>query len=243
MNICQELKLKNSPVAVVITDSVPEEAVEFVPSEMGGVCTLYGLKAAFEGKAVYFSGESHGCPGMKGGLGFAAHVDMPGGIEYFLSCGRGQGYPPGERLKLTPEIAKAFRESLPNELIEAKYLLFRPLEQLKKDEKPKLVIFLANPDQLSGLITLFQFEKGTYDDVTAPMVAGCSSVVQLPLNESGKENPKAMVGIVDVWARPIFGADIFAFTIPYEDYVKMEVNSKDCFLQAKTWAGMKSRLV
>lgn len=76
----------------------------------------------------------------------------------------------------------------------------------------------------------------------APMTSGCSSLVKIPLSELNKETPRAVIGLVDIWARPLFGSDIFAITVPYESYLKMEENSKDCFLQAKTWDGVKRRL-
>jgi hypothetical protein len=240
-NICKELKLKNPPIAVVITDTAPEDAVEFDPSTMKGICSLTALKEAIVGNTVYFSSNSKGCPGFKTGLGFEDGAKIPGGIEYFLSCGKGEGFPEGEKLKKTPEIAKEYYDRLPKNVMNSKYIVFKPVEKVGNEE-PKLVIFLANPDQLSALISLFSYESYAMDDVIAPMTSGCSSLIKIPLNELKKENPRAVIGLVDIWARPLFGADIFAITVSFENYLKMEENSKDCFLQAKTWDGIKSRL-
>jgi len=240
-NICKELKLKNPPIAVLITEQLPADAIAFDPSVMKGACSLSGLKEATLGKTVFFSSESRGCPGLRNGLGFQDEVDMPGGVEYFLSCGRGKGYPSGEKLKKTPEIAKGYYDNLPKKVLDAKYVVFKPVESVK-DEEPKLVIFLANPDQLSALVTLFTYETAELDNVISPMTSGCSSLVKLPLAEMKKEKPRAVIGLIDIWSRPVFGADTLALAVPYSEYLKMEENSKDCFFQAKTWDGVKSRL-
>src|SRR5690242_8287841 len=122
-NICKELRLKNPPIAVVLTDTVPDDAIAFDPSVMKGICSLSALKEAFTGKAVYFSSNSQGCPGFKTGLGFEDGAKIPGGIEYFLSCGRGEGFPEGEKLKKTPEIAKAYYDKLPKNVMNSKYVI------------------------------------------------------------------------------------------------------------------------
>lgn len=240
-NICRELKLKNPPIAVILTDTLLRDAVVFDPSVTKGICSLTALNEAALGNTICFNSNSRGCPGLKTGLGFENGAKIPGGIEYFLSCGKGKGFPEGEKLKKTPEIAKAYYDKQPKDVHNSKYLVFKPVEKIS-NECPKLVIFLANPDQLSALISLFSYESCTIDDVIAPMTSGCSSLVKIPLSELNKETPRAVIGLVDIWARPLFGSDIFAITVPYESYLKMEENSKDCFLQAKTWDGIKSRL-
>lgn len=241
-NISKELRFKNSPVAVIFSDVLPNDAVAFDPAAMKGICSLSALKEVMKGNSVYFSNESQGCPGMKSGLGFTDMPNIPGGIEYFLSCGRGEGFPPGEKLKKTPEIAKKYYDNLPKNVMNAKYIVFRPIDIIGPEE-PKLIIFLANPDQLSALISLFTYESTSLDEVFSPMTSGCSSLIKLPLDESSKEKPRAVIGLIDIWARPIFDPDIFAFTVPYKSYIQMEENSKDCFFQAKTWDGVKSRLI
>ncbi|HEY9059118.1 MAG TPA: DUF169 domain-containing protein [Pseudobacteroides sp.] len=208
---------------------------------MKGICSLPALKESLTGKAVCLSSESKGCPGMKAGLGFTDSPSIPGGIECFLSCGRGEGFPHGERLKKNPEIAKAYYEGLPKNVHNAKYIVFKPVEILNNEE-PKLVVFLGNPDQISALISLFSYESSFVDNVITPMTSGCSSLVKIPLNELRRDKPRAVVGLVNIWARPVFEADAFAITVPYEDYLRMEENSRDCFFQAKTWEGVKNRL-
>jgi uncharacterized protein (DUF169 family) len=240
-NIFKELKLKYSPVALILTDELIEEAIQVKATKESHGCSLIALRDAAKGETVYLSKETHGCPGMKSGMGFADSTNIPGGIEYFLSCGRGEGFPKGERLKKTPEVGKSYYEGLPKGVMNNKYIIFKPLEESDRD-KAALVTFLVNPDQLSALITLHAYESDSVDTAYMPMSSGCSTIVKLPLAEIKKDNPRAIIGLVDIWARPLFDADILAFTVSYKEFERMESYSKDCFFQVETWEGVKERL-
>lgn len=238
-NLAKELKFKYTPVAVALSDEPAENALEFDPATMGGGCSLTVLMEAAGGKNVYFGAQTGGCPGSKTGLGFTDESNIPGGIEYFLSCGRGEGYPEGERLKKTPEAALKYYKGMPKNVHDAKYVSFKPLEE---NDDPQLVIFLVKPDQLAALVTLYTYESGNPGSVIMPMTSGCSSLVKLPLDEMRKDEPRAVVGLVDIFARPLLDDDLFAFTVPYRAFLEMEENSRDCFFQARTWNGIRKRL-
>ena len=237
----KELKLTYFPVMVILTNNLPNDAVEFNPAETSGFCSLAALREASKGKTIFFAKDTKGCPGLKAGLGFEETASIPGGIEYFLSCGRGEGFPEGEKLKKTPGVAKAYYDSLPKITLETKYIVLRSAVDPDKDQA-KLAVFLVNPDQLSALIHLFAYESTSYDCVLMPSCSGCASIFKLPLAELKKDHPRGVVGLVDIWARPPFAADLFAFTVPFDAYLQMLKNSTDCFFQAKTWDGIKKRL-
>lgn len=239
--LVKELKLDLLPVAIILTDELPEKANQLNPSKEAHGCSLTALKAAANGETIYISADTPSCPGMKSGMGFTDRPNMPGGIEYFLSCGRGEGFPKGERLKKTPEVAKSYYEGLPTGVMNKKYIVFRPLEESNKDEAA-LVTFIVNPDQLSALVTLHAYESNILDTAYMPMSSGCSTIVRLPLAEMRQENPRAIIGLADIWARPLLGADKLAFTVSIMDYERMESYASDCFFQVETWKGVKERL-
>jgi uncharacterized protein (DUF169 family) len=214
---------------------------QFKPSKEAHGCSLKALRDAGKGETVYLSIDTPGCPGMKAGMGFIDSPNIPGGIEYFLSCGKGEGFPKGERLKNAPEVAKAYYDGLPKGVMNNKYVVFKPLDETEA-EKASLVTFLANPDQLSALVSLHAFRADSLDTAYMPMSSGCSTIVRLPLAEMKKDKPRAIIGLADIWARPLFDADILAFTVSYTDFEKMEQDAKDCFFQAETWDGVKNRL-
>ncbi len=149
--IAEEIKLKNYPVAIIFTDEKPEGAAEFKEGAWG--CVIAMLSAAAKGKTAVFSRETCGCNGGKIGLGFIDEYQegMMGGIEYFLSTGRGEGYPEGEAYKKTPELARSFVESLPRTVIPTTYVVFKPLDEVDTQrETPTIVVISANPDQPLG---------------------------------------------------------------------------------------------
>ena len=240
-NLCKELRLE-SPIAVLLSDELPTGAKAFKP-EKGVNCSLYALKQAQAGESIYFSMDTPGCPGKKFGFGFLDDIKIPGGggFEYFLSCGKGPGFPEGERVKKTPEVALAFHATLPKKVHHNQYVIFKPLE-MDDLGKARLVIFLANPDQLAALIHLYSYESGAYDEVFTAMCSGCGSVLRIPLAETSRTNPRGVIGLVDIFARPHFKSDLFAFTTSPQKFSEMEGNSKNCFFQVKTWQGVKARL-
>ena len=240
--LCKELKL-NNPIAVILSDEIPDYAHPFSPGKSHNNCSLNALKLAQSGEAIYISQDTPGCPGMKFGLGFIDHIMIPGGagFEYFLSCGKGPGFPEGERVKKSPEIAIQFHAKLPKKVHNNKYIIFKPLSENDLD-LAKLVVFLANPDQLSALIHLYSYESGAYDEVFAAMCSGCASIVRIPLSEMAKKDARGVIGLVDIFARPNFEPELFAFTISTKKYIEMEENSKNCFFQAYVWNGVKERM-
>ena len=178
---------------------------------------------------------------MKFGLGFIDEIVIPGGFEYFLSCGKGPGFPEGEKVKKSPEIAVKFHEKLPKKVHANKYVIFKPLAEIDLD-LASLIVFLATPDQLAALIHLYSYESGAYDDVFAAMCSGCASILRIPLSEAMKKDARGVIGLVDIFARPNFNPDLFAFTVSAKKYIEMEGNSKNCIFQSHVWNGVKKRI-
>ena len=97
--IAEALKLRYEPVAVVLTNSKPEGAVEFKKGKFGCVMSL--LSAAARGRQAAASRETVTCPGGGTGLGFGNQFgNLPGGVDIFcrfLSVGN-EGYEPGMQI-------------------------------------------------------------------------------------------------------------------------------------------------
>ena len=255
--VAEALKLKYFPVAVIHTNEKPENAVEFAKGKRG--CVPFLLKAAGNGKTGVFSRETYGCFGGGIGLGFGnTYKNFPGGIEYFLStgnkdfCQTEQGkiisqqmhyLQDGEGYHKSPEISKKFVEQLPIVDIPYEYVVYKPLKDVKKDEEVKLVIFLANPDQLSALSVLANYNRQTIDNVALYFGAGCQQTCLMAYRECDKEFPKALVGLTDISVRKIFNRDILSFTVPYKMFLELEDNANDSnvFLNKKEWQEILKR--
>lgn len=240
--IAEELKLRYRPVALLFAQEKPEHAIEFKEGHWGCVVALF--TAAARGKTAVFSKETCGCPGGKIGLGFTDdYGNTPGGIEYFLSTGKGEGYPEGEAYIKTPELAHEFVEELPRTCIPATYVVVKPLDEVDTDKQtPELVVFFCEPDQLSALVVLANYGRPGTDNVIIPFGAGCHTVCLIPYAQGGNETPKAVVGVTDITARPMVDPDLLSFTVPFAMFEEMEANVPGSFLEKPDWKKVRARI-
>ena len=234
--IAEELKLKYQPVAVIFTNEKPAGAAQFVEGKWGCVIAMH--TAAAKGKAAVFDRSNHGCPGAGVGLGFGGYKRA--GMAEFLSTGSsGQE---GEHYWKSPTEAQAFMDAMPLADIPFTYVVFRPLAELADDEKPQLVNFYANPDQLSALVVLANYGRKTPDNVAARMGAGCHTICLIPLDESQKDPPRAVIGMFDISARPHVDAEILSFSMPFSMFQEMEGNVEGSFLGHPDWKKVRARI-
>jgi uncharacterized protein (DUF169 family) len=238
--IALELKLKYNPVAIIFTDEKPEGAVQFQGGRWG--CVISMLTAAAKGRTACFDRDTCGCTGGRVGLGFGeAYSQFPGGIEYFLSTGRGEGYREGEAYKKSPEVAKAFIDQLPITDIPNTYVVFKPLGEVTDADDPHLIMFYATPDQLSALVVLANYDR-TSNAVSIPFGAACQTVCLIPHHESQQETPQAIIGATDISARPYVDPDVLTFTVPYRMFLEMEGNIPGSFLERESWLKVRERI-
>ncbi len=236
--ISRAIKLKHSPVAIILTNDKPENAVQF--KEGVWSCVIAMLNAAARGNTAVFDRKTTGCLGGMIGLGFCDQFRP--GMEYFLSTG-GEGHAEGEGYKKTPELAKAFMENLPRTLIPTEYVVFAPLDHIDVDKQtPTLVSALCNPDQLSALIVLANYGRPTSDNVIVEFAAGCHSVFLFPYHESLQERQRAVIGLTDVTVRAIVDKELLSFTAPWKMWQEMEDNVPGSFLDKKDWRKVMARL-
>lgn len=235
--IARAIKLKNSPVAILWTDRKPDNALQFKEGKWG--CVIAMLNAASKGKTAVFDRKTFGCGGGATGLGFKKYEF--GFIEYFLSTG-GVGGGEGEYYKKNPEFAREFVKSLPDLTVPTEYVVFKPLDQLSESESLEAVVFLVNPDQLSALVTLANYDRPTKDNVTIFMGAGCHSTILEVIAQARSENPKALIGLTDPSARKVIDKNVLSFSVPYKRFLEMESQVEESFLTKDTWMGLSERI-
>jgi len=240
--IAEEIKLRFEPVAVIFTNEKPDGALQF--KEGGRGCAIAMFTAAARGKTVAIDRDTVGCLGGIVGLGLGCAYDkVPGGIDYFLSTGRGAGYPEGEGYKKTPELAKDLVDHFPITDIPYKYVVFKPLGDVDPGrETPMAVGFYVTPDQLSALVVLANYGAAGNENVIAPFAAGCSQVCLIPYRESLSEHPRAVIGVTDISARPFVDPDVLAFTVPFAMFQRMEEDVPGSFLEKDAWKKVRERI-
>lgn len=262
--IVKALKLENEPVAVLFTDEKPEGAGQFGQGAWG--CVMFLFAAATRGRTVVFDRGSFGCPGGGVGLGFGNQYEsFPGGIPGFCRfladgneadpAGRaiGEGmkaagareefvdhFLHGERYKKNPQLVEQYVDALPITDVPAKFVAMKPLSQVDPErDEPVSVSFLVNPDQLSALVILANYDRPGLENVAIPYAAACQVVGLLSYREAQSEQPRCLVGLTDISARKYLkgqkASDKMTFTIPFRRLREMEANVAGSFLEGGTW--------
>ena len=182
--------------------------------------------------------ETTVCQGGKVGLGFQGYTH--GWIEYFLSTGSEQ-VPHSEYYKKSPELARIFTDTIPRVKV-GKWLVFKPLALVEENEKPECIIFLVNADQLSGLVTLANYDMETQDNVQIRFASGCGQSVLYPMYAQASGAKDCYIGLTDPSARKVIGREILSFSIPYNRYLEMEQEADGCFFATEAWGIIKKRI-
>jgi hypothetical protein len=149
----------------------------------------------------------------------------------------------GERLHKNIEKARRFMtEDLPITDIRERYMIFTPLGSVRPGEQPVVVIFMVNPLQITGLVTLVSAIREGTDSVRVPPMAACQQIGAFVYEEAMKEHPRAVLGYTDLAARANVGKTIpenmFTFAVPYQLFLEMEDEAKDGVFDGPIWKSL-----
>jgi uncharacterized protein (DUF169 family) len=262
--IVKALRLEFQPVALLWSDEKPPLAAQFTKGRWG--CVMQMFAAAAKGKSAVFDRDTYGCFGGGVGLGFGnCYERFPGGTEgfcRFLSTGNSEWEPGrqigaamaaagapaefcshllhGERYRKTPELVRRFIDEMPIMEVPTRYVLFKPLDQVDPEhEEPVTITFTVNPDQLSALVILANYDREGGDNVIIPHVAACQVIGVLAYRETAPEKGRGIVGLTDITARrylgKLLGTDKLTFTVPLARFREMEENVAGSFLDGEVW--------
>ncbi len=229
----------NPDLPIIFYYSDVAKADEVVKAGSVTRCIIGALSKVRDGKSMRFDAKSIGCFGGRRYLGFAENIRP--NFEYFLSCGI-PGEMEGERYKKSPEIVKEVMKNMSVFKAPAKYIAFKRWDSLDKSENPEAVIFFAQPDVLSGLFTLANFDEIEPNGVICPFGSGCSSIVYYPLKENAAARPRAVLGMFDVSARPFVHPGTLTFAVPFKKFTKMLDNVEESFLTTNSWKAIQKRI-
>jgi hypothetical protein len=253
--ISEALALKYMPMAIILTNERPSSAIQFKEGKFG--CVMSMVAVAVHGRQAVFDRVTFGCPGGGTGLGFGnQYKNLLGGEEsfcQFLSASNGDREPGmqtaedsndglsyGEAYVKAPELAREFLDGLPMTDIPFEYVIFKPFNQVDAgSETITTVVFLADIDQLSALVVLANYGRPGSENVIIPFAAGCQSIGIYPYNEANSEQPRAVIGLVDISARVQIKRqlkeDVMSFSVPFTMFQEMETNVPGSFLERNTW--------
>lgn len=233
--LAKAIKLTTEPVAVIYSDTCPENVLQYREGVWG--CNIALLNAAANGRIAAMSEKTTVCRGGKVGLGFGKFKP---GIEYFLSIGD-DGPRPGEHYKKTPELARQYTQSVPD-VTAKEHVIFKPLSELSEEDVPQMVIFLVNADQLSGLVTLANYDMEAQNNVQILFGAGCVQSILHPIHAQQSEESICYIGLTDPSARKCIPKDILSFSIPFNRFLKMEEEVNGSFFDTDAWDTIYKRI-
>jgi len=225
------------PIAFYYTHKVG--CAKVMEPSSGHRCVICDLSGVRKGESLCFDADSVGCGGGKRYLGFAQEI-MPD-FEYFLSCGI-PGKLEGERYKKSPELVREVMKQLPEFRAPGKFIVFKRWDKLEETDNPEVIVFFAQPDVLSGLFTLANFDEVEQNGVFAPFSAGCGSIVQYPYLEKESDCPRCVLGMFDVSARPCVPENVLTFSVPMNKFARMIANMEESFLITSSWGKVNKRI-
>ncbi len=203
-------------------------------------CIVADLRRVRHGTTIKFDADTIGCGGGKRYLGFSDSIRPE--FEYFLSYGI-PGKLEGERYKKSPELVNNVMKAMPVFTAPSRYIVFKRWDKLQAEDEPLVVFFLASPDVLAGLFTLANYDRDDVNGAYAPFGAGCATIVQYPYLERNATRPRAVIGMLDVSARPCVHANVMSFALPLTRLEQMTANMEESFLITSSWRKVSKRIV
>lgn len=195
-------------------------------------CFFKAMKTARDGNTISLNAETIGCGGGKFYTGF---TEMPVHVPNFVST--------KERYKETPGMVTDFIQQIGVPRTENKYLHFARIDKVEDLNNKEGVMFIANPDMLSGLTTWSFFDNNAEDGVVSTFGSGCSATVTQATIENRKGGRRTFIGFFDPSVRPYFEPDKLSFTIPMSRFKEMcQTMRRSCLFDTHAWGKIKERM-
>lgn len=105
------------------------------------------------------------------------------------------------------------------------------------------VVFIANPDMLSGLTTWAYYDNNAEDGVVSMFGSGCSCIVTQATIENRKGGKRTFIGFFDPSVRPYFEPDKLSYTIPMSRFREMcGTMRQSCLFDTHAWGKIRERM-
>ena len=175
-NLVKSLSLQYEPVGVILykeEDSLPPE-VPFTQNEFKSYC--HALVAAGQGEVLLLKKEQMGCKLGTSVLGF--EKDMEAYLDDGILEKYGVGLFESEEASAETILKSAYLEKA-----KTRAALMAPLSHYK--QKPQVLIFTANSEQVMWLLYALNYEKGGRMDLpqSGGALGGCADITAMPLLE------------------------------------------------------------
>lgn len=195
-------------------------------------CFLKYLRLAMDGKPVSLSAEEITCGGGKFYAGFAP---MPPHVPVFVSS--------KERYKESEGLVMDYLGAMGPVPAEKKYLNFVRVDQAASFSRMEGLLFIAEPDIISGLCAWAFYDRNEPDTVSLVFGSGCFSTVTNAVRENRNGGYRCYVGLTDPSARQWFRSGVLSFVIPACRFTAMsETMDRCCLNDTAGWNRIRSRI-
>ena len=228
------LRMDNHAVAIYRSDTIPEGA--FVPDKQCIIPPLL-VRCSILGHVCATDNEHSICHGSKSGLGFGGILNRQRSAwtaSTIPECERSEMKHKGSGKSLfkTPEIALKHMEAVKDYGDGSDVIVFQDLDEAESQGRPiEVVVFLTDPTRITALMQLAAFSKETPGpSVIMPTGHACQQIYAIPRAEGESDDPHAVLGMTDMYARRYIGKDQMSFAAPYKLYRRMVSDIDDSFL-------------
>ncbi len=206
-----------------------DEIIGTLSRANGCVFSLFG--EVRDGNVLCVDKDSLTCGGGRLYAGFA---EMSERIPEFVAK--------KERYKQSPEMVKDYVDNLGILPAPRPYLWFARIDR-PMPQDAEGVIFIANPDRISGLAMWACFDNNAPDAVAAPFGSGCCSAITMAVKENHSGGSRVFLGMFDPSARVFFRADELTLAVPMCRFRQMRSTMSDtCLFGPPAWQRLKQRM-
>lgn len=210
----------------------------FEPFTESHGCILSNYKSWLEGKSIWISKENCSCQGalywITGELPEWTKGKENPPLELFAKMLNDH-----EGFKSSDKLMQEWFENLPPYKMENEFAVLGPL---KNDQHKylKTVTFFVNPDQLGLLVLGAEYNNSSVkkSPVVTAFSSGCGQMVPILFTLETNE-PKAMIGSLDIAMRAFIPADILTFTVNMPMFEQLCSLPEDSFLHKPIWKKLR----
>ncbi len=197
-----------------------------------GGCFFKTFAQIEQGEVVSLNESNIRCGGGKFYTGF---TPMPERVPKFVSY--------TERYKQTPEQVVDSVEQMNILPAPAPWLNIMRVDHVETLDHIEGMIFLATPDELSGLCGWAFFDSQDPMAVTTAFGSGCSSMFANVTTENRRGGQRCFLGLFDPSVRPCIDPDKLGFGIPKSRLDTLLTTLDECFLtNSHAWPKVRERM-
>jgi hypothetical protein len=265
--VVEHLRPDFEPVAVVWSDEIPDDALQFGEGRFGCILHLFA-EASRRGRVAGGSRDTVVCPGGRAAFGFGVDfIESEDQLDHHaaifskgLESARNRTaygkkmesarpswrplYEFGERRHCDLDMARQWIvDCLPRYDIPHRFVLFKPLWHANSEEDIRAVVFPVSPLELAGLTTLLGSVVEGADPVQVPQGADCFRIGCFAYDQFEADPPRAVLGMLDVDGREVmrrrFRDDTLTLTIPMPLFQRIEREAENSVLQIPAWTKLR----